>query len=83
MGKIPKSSGLDDVRVKVPRNSNATPCGPELTTFLACLDSHGGDEKPCIPAREALGQCMGVASKTMNRWTHKAPINFHIKKVCR
>jgi hypothetical protein len=80
MGKITTSS-IADVRVKVRRGTGAQACAAEMVGFLGCLDANASDESKCLKAKDALQACMESASKTANKWRHKAPINFHLKQV--
>jgi hypothetical protein len=82
MGKITRRPGIEDVKVKVTRNSGPSPCGAELVGFLACLDLNGGDERECGKSREALNTCMDLAMRSgLARRRHKPAINFHLKQV--
>lgn len=83
MGRLRGSTTIEDVRVKVPRNSREPWCGPELIGFLACMDMNGGDDRQCSSARVALSKCMGAAAAQRANVgsRHKLPINFHLKQV--
>ena len=80
MGRILKGGDMQSVRVST-RRPGSDACGPEILSFLACMDAHGGDDIACKAAKNALARCMQSAVVRTGATKHKPTLNFHLQKV--
>lgn len=83
MGKIIRGAeAWSQVKLSTKRTGGGGSCSAEFVAYLACLDRSQGNEDECRPLREALRKCMFAAHSGPKANRHKAPINYHLQKVC-